>query len=286
MSVSATSTHRRPAEEAPAFASVLCAVDGTRASLAAVSQAAQIAGPGARLTLLAVTSAGSGSPIFRSAAISSLRVRRVIDRATAVAAGAGADFTPEIDPGGPPSKVIVSRASAHDLLAIGAPARAPLGGFGGGVAAATLRSFKTPLLLARPAHPNEGAFDRVLIASDGSDSSDRLVRLAARLLAGRGSEVVLVHALGSESQSQRHRIATQRDLLATSCRGPVNAVTEPGDACEALLDLARRERSTLVMLGSRRRSGMASALGSVSRRLVYLLPCSALVIPPERLGRD
>lgn len=272
-----------PESEAPLFADVLCAVDGTRASLAAVSQAAQLGGPWTHLTLLAVTSTGSGAPFFRSAAISSLRVRRVIDRATRVAVDAGVDSTPEVDPGGPPSAVIVKRAEEHDLLAIGAPVRSALGGFGGGVAAVTLRSFMTPLLLARPAPAGEGTLDRVLIASDGSDSSDGLVRLAAKLLARRRSEAVLVHALGSESQSQRHRIAAQQELLAVACDGRVTAVTEPGDACEVLRNVARRERVTLAVLGSRRRSGVASALGSVSRRAVHVLPCSALVIPPERL---
>jgi len=267
--------------EAPLFADVLCGVDGTRASLAAVSQAAQIAGPETRLTLLAVTSTGSGAPFFRSAAISSLRVRRVMDRAARVAEDAGVAYSREIDPGGPPSAVIVQRGGSHDLLAIGAPARTPLGGFGGGVATATLRSFTTPLLLARPATPGDIPLDRVLVASDGSESSDGLVALVAKLLASRGGEAVLVHALGAESQSQPHRIAAQQHVLAEACEGRVRVVTEPGDACELLTAVAKRERSTLAVLGSRGHAGLGSMLGSVSRRAVHALPCSALVVPPR-----
>lgn len=270
-----------PDPEEPPFVDVLCAVDGTRPSLAGVSQAAQIAGPGAHVTLLAVTAAGSGPPLFRSAAISSLRVGRVLDRAAGVAADAGVAFDRVVDPDGPPAAVIVKRAMTRDLLAIGAPARSPLGGFGGGVATATLRSFTTPLLLARPAVSGAGTLDRVIVATDGSDSSDEVVSLAARLPAGRGGEAILVHALGSESQSQPHRVASQQGLLARACDGRASAVTEPGDACEVLLAVARRAHATLVVLGSRKRGGIGAVLGGVSRRTVHLLPCSALLIPPQ-----
>lgn len=267
----------------PVFHDVLCAVDGTRASLAAVAQAAALAAPDAKLTLLAVTSAGSGAVHFRSAAISSLRVRRVLDRAAAVAEEAEVRYETEIDPAGPPSTVILQRAADHDLLALGAPARSPLGAFGGGVAMATLRSFSTPLLLARPLPAEHGITDRVLIASDASDSSERLVALAADLLSDRDAAAVLVHALGAESRSQPHRMAAEAEALRRACEGHVVVVAEPRDACETIVAAAKREQTTLAVIGSRRRSGLGSTLGSVSRRAVHALPCSVLVIPPEQL---
>lgn len=280
-----TSQQNGSGEAAP-FQDVLCAVDGTRASLAAVAQAAAIAGPDGRLTLLAVTSAGTGAAHFRSAAISSLRVRRVLDRSARVAEEAGVAYERVVDPGGPPSAVIVQRAIGHDLLAIGAPARSPLGSFSGGVASTTLRSFATPLLLARPAPAGQRLFETVVIASDASESSERLVQLAARLLAGRDATAVLVHALGAESRSQPHRMASEQQTLSGACEGRIRLVAEPGDACATIVDAAKREGATLAVIGSRRRAGIWSTLGSVSRRAARALPCSVLVIPPEAVSGD
>ena len=55
------------------FTNILCAVDGTRTSTAAVELAVSLAGPDGHLTLLAVT-AVSGSGAYTTAAISPGRV--------------------------------------------------------------------------------------------------------------------------------------------------------------------------------------------------------------------
>lgn len=264
------------------FGDVLCAVDGTKASLAAVEQAAQLAGPDGRMTLLAVTSA-TGSGRFRAAAIGPVRVRRVLERATRIAEQAGVSCETEVDPGGPPSTVIVEKARHHDLLAIGAPARSGLGAFGGGVAVATLRTFTTPLLLARPDGSARPLAERILIATDGSDSSDRLVALAATLLP-EASGAILLHAQGAESRSHPHRIRAQQETLQAALGERVELLVEPGDPCDMIVQAAERERASLVVIGSRRLAGLGSTLGSVSRRAVHALPCSVLVIPPEHLA--
>ncbi len=265
------------------FEDVLCAVDGTKASLAAVEQAAQIAGPDGTMTLLAVTSA-TGSGRFRAAAIGPVRVRRVLERATRIAEEAGLSCESEIDPGGPPAEVIVEKARGHGLLAIGAPARSGLGAFGGGVAVATLRTFATPLLLARPADPERPVLERVLIATDGSDSSERLVSLAATLLPGAGS-AILLHAQGAESRSHPHRIRAQHDALRAVVGERAHLLVEPGETCDTIVAAAEREHASLVVIGSRRLAGLGSTLGSVSRRVVHALSCSVLVIPPEHLAQ-
>jgi nucleotide-binding universal stress UspA family protein len=132
-------TQRSDAQAAPSrgpvFASVLCAVDGTLGSSAAVKQAAALAGPDGHLTLLAVT-AVTGSGAYRSAAISPTRAKRLLDDAAGIAEAAGVPSTLVVDPASPPSQVILDRAAQHDLLAMGAPATSWLGGMligGGGV---------------------------------------------------------------------------------------------------------------------------------------------------------
>src|SRR5471032_3028294 len=98
-------------DSAPAvFTNILCAVDGTRASTAAVRMAVCLAGPTGRLTLLAVT-AQSGSGRYATAAISPGRVTQVLNRAKRLAEVAGVATATIADPGGPPVKIILERAS-------------------------------------------------------------------------------------------------------------------------------------------------------------------------------
>src|ERR1035437_368208 len=115
-------TAEGPSAPVPAavFTNILCAVDGTRSSTSAVRLAACLAGPDGHLTLLAVTAASGYGP-YATAAIDPRRVKDVLDRVKRVADDAGVRSTTVVDPGGPPVKVILERASHHDLHAIGAP---------------------------------------------------------------------------------------------------------------------------------------------------------------------
>jgi nucleotide-binding universal stress UspA family protein len=280
MTEAAASARTLEARRRP-FADILCAVDGTRPSFVAVEQAAELAGPEGGLTLLAVT-APRGSGRFHSAVLNVSHAERVIERAAQIAERRGVSYTSLVDPGGPPSAVILERAHEHDLLAIGAPSHAMFGSLGASVAAEVLHAFSTPLLLAHPASRTPLTAS-ILLASDGSDGSDPLVELAAELAGERCERVVLVHALGVESQAHPHRIEAQRQLLTRRCGQRAKAVIEPGDPCELIEAVADAEGSTIAVVGSRRLTGLGAVLGSVSRRVVRSLGCPVLLIPPAHL---
>src|SRR5450631_2663714 len=164
---------RSPAGGDRPFADILCAVDGTHRSYAAVEQAAILAGTSGRLTVLAVT-ALSGSGAYKTAAIGSELAER-----------AGVPCTKEIDPAGPPAEVILRRAQAHDLLAIGAPGTSWFGGRVVEGVGGALLGLDAPLLSARSTPGGEERFaQRITVASDGLDGSDQLVELAIRLARG------------------------------------------------------------------------------------------------------
>ncbi|HMD56789.1 MAG TPA: universal stress protein [Solirubrobacteraceae bacterium] len=263
------------------FASILCAVDGTRASTAAVRTAAALASQGGRLTLLAVT-ARAGAGAYATAAISPARAQRVLSRAKAMAADAGVEASTAIDPEGPPVDVILDRAREHDLLVIGAPATSWLGGLVlGGVAAAALSQFTTPLLVVRRAFSGRLQGRSILAASDGQSSSDRVVELAGELGRSYGAGVTIVHALGSESASRPRRIQAQARELQAASTPAVDVYVEPGRAAEVILHAAASTKAALVVLGSRRLRGLRT-LGSVSRRVLHEAPCSVLVLPPRQ----
>jgi len=263
------------------FANILCAVDGTRTSTAAVNLRASLAGPDGHLTLLAVT-AVSGSGAYTSAAISPGRVELVLSNAKRIANDAGARSSTVVDPGGPPAEVILERASDYDLLAIGAPATSWLGGMLiGGVATTTLAHFTTPMLFVRPSSSGSLRGRQILVASDGEEGSDQIVELAGRLGLSEGAQVTLVNAPGAESKTNPRAIQAQARALRLALPNAGEPCIEPGKAWDVILDAAKHANAALVVIGSRRLSGL-HAFGSVSRRVVHDAPCSVLVVSPDR----
>jgi nucleotide-binding universal stress UspA family protein len=270
------------ASPGPVFASILCAVDGTRGSSAAVKQAATLAGPDGHLTLLAVT-AVTGSGAYRSAAISPARVKHLLDHAAEVAEEAGVPSTLVVDPASPPSQVILDRAAQHDLLAMGAPATSWLGGMLiGGVTVAALGSFTTPLLAARSISAGHDFARSIVVASDGLEGSDDLVDLALRLVHTKGTHVTLVHAIEVGSRAQADRIDEQARRLELAVADRSEVRVQAGSARRVIVEAAKSSKASLVVMGSRRLGGLR-ALGSVSRRVVHEAHCSVLLLPPEHL---
>ncbi len=266
-------------EDDVVFAHILCAVDGTRGSYAAVEQAAALAGSTGQLTLLTVTAVG-GSGAYKYAAVSPARAERILEHAANIARRAGISATKVIDPASPAAQVILDRAGDQDLLAIGAPVTSWLGGmFIGGVGVETMRSFTTPLLAARFA-PHEHDFaSRILVASDGLEGSDAVVELAGRLARSRDASVALVHASGVESKTAHRRIEHQARTLEAAVGAAIETQTVPDSAWKVIVEAAKGTKASLVVMGSRRLDGLRS-IGSVSRRVVHDGPCSVLLVPP------
>ena len=263
------------------FSDILCAIDGTAESMAAVEQAAVLAEPGAELTILTATAFRSGGE-SRSPAIGPARAQEITDRAIAIARKAGVDSAVEVDPDGPPPSVILGWAEGRDLLALGAPPTSLIGSrFVRGVADAALGSFTTSMLIARPT-PDGGRFgERVIVASDGHEGSDELVALAGRVAHTLGAEVTLVHS-GSPSSSSTAKAASQAAALREACGGTGEALIVSDGARTAIAESAEDLGASLIIMGSRRPKGLVQ-LGSVSAWVVHDGPCSVLILPPEAL---
>jgi len=263
------------------FAEILCAIDGTQESLAAVEQAATLAGPKGHLTLLEVTSF-EAEGAYRSPAIGPIEAKRILDAALRIAEEAGVPSTVEVDPASPAPEVILDWAAERDLLAIGAPSTSWFGSmFTGGVAITAERSFTTPLLVARSTAGAQHSPRRILIASDGLDGSDRLVELGGRLARAQGASAILVHALGSRSAARRQHVEEQAHRLQLALDGASEARLEPGSARTVIVETAVAVEPAMVVMSSRRLKG-PRAVGSVSRRVVHHGNCSVLLVPPER----
>ena len=279
-----------PAGSAPIFADLLCAIRGKEGGYAAVEQAAALAGAQGRLTLLAVTSYRSGGS-HRGPAIGPARAAEILGRAEGIAREVGVPFTSEVDPGSPPSRVILDWSARYDLLALGAPASSwPGTWLSVGVGNKAIEGFTTPLLVARPLAAERRFTDRMVVASDGLEASQAVVDLAARLAHANGSNVTLVHALGRESPLKRGRSRGQERTLEEQGKtveralasGTSEVLVEPGRPADVIKAAAAAADASLVVMGSRRLDGLR-AMGSVSRRVVHQARCSVLLFPPEML---
>jgi nucleotide-binding universal stress UspA family protein len=271
-------TGGQPIATGPArvFAEAVCGVDGGDGSYAGVEQAASLVGAGGHLTVLAVTS-------LRTGAHQAYDPTDVVERASMLAYQARVSCRVEVDPAEPAPEVVSKWASGHDLLAIGAPPKSVLAGMlFSGVTDTAIRSLSTPLLVARPAAASGRFAERMLVASDGLRGSDELVAFAGAVASDVGSELTLVHALGRRSVTRQARIDAQVQGLQTQGADGDGAVIESGSADDVIIAAAARLEASLVVMSSRRRSGL-SMLGSVSRRVVHHAGCSVLLVPPERL---
>jgi nucleotide-binding universal stress UspA family protein len=284
-----TEERATPAAGPSVFANILCAIDGKEGGFTAVEHAATLAGPQGQLTFLAVTSFRSGGS-HRGPAIGPTRVAGILERAEQIAREAGVPFTSEVDPASPPARVILDWSTrGYDLLALGSPASSwPASLLSVGVSGKALGAFPTALLVARPLAQSRRFADRIVVASDGLETSHAPIALGARLARAYGSAVTLVHALGRESRTKRalsrereHALQEQaRTLAGTHGSDRIELLVKPGRPGVVTVSAAKAADASLVVMGSRRLEGMR-AMGSVSRRVVHQARCSVLLVPPD-----
>ena len=259
---------RSPARERQSiFERVLVGVDGTKESLDACRQAAQLAEPGGAVEA-AVCS------LFPPAAATALGVDDLAERLERTATSALSAATQILGPRAELRRLQgltvealleeVTRIQAT-LLAIGTEDHARLQEIVfGGIAGELLHKAACAVLIARPA-PDTSTFPReIVVGIDGSDEAERAFETARSLATRRHSTLRSVVAHGGKhvnlaQVTRRHRDA--EDLAAS----PVPALLEAA-AC-----------ADLLVVGSRGLHGIR-ALGSVSERVAHQATCSVLVV--------
>jgi nucleotide-binding universal stress UspA family protein len=173
----------------------------------------------------------------------------------------------------------------------------------GSVADELLRRVSSPVLLFRPSEAPPTAFDRILIALDGSAASEAALEssLASGLLS-QGSRITLAHVVESaavtlsrlprlptldfpdRTEVVRKAATARLEQIATRMRGgelptDVKVVIGPGVA-EQILELAASEGSDLIIVGTHGARGVERLLlGSVADKVVRGATQPVLVVP-------
>ena len=136
---------------------------------------------------------------------------------------------------------------------------------------------------------------RILVATDGSDSSDRAVDLAARLTKELKGHLIIIHVVTLRDWSltqlsdyarwehvtsgevlnafskERLRIARQRAevLGVTDVQSESLSESQAGEVAESIIEAASRHNVDMVILGKRGRGRFSGLLfGSVSQKVV------------------
>jgi nucleotide-binding universal stress UspA family protein len=145
---------------------------------------------------------------------------------------------------------------------------------------------------------------KVLVATDGSDYSQRALGRMGEFLPAKTSEVLLLMvipnpatgglgligppyidyaALADQLRSEAQAVLDKGAATLQDQGFKVRLVYREGDPATEILELAQSEDVGMIVVGSHGRTGVRRfLLGSVSSRIVSHAPCSVLVIkhPP------
>ena len=106
-----------------------------------------------------------------------------------------------------------------------------------------------------------GAYQTVVVGTDGSDTSLRAVTRAQGALGDEACQL-------TGSTPAENTAGAAADQARTARAGDVKAVAVAGSSVEVLLDVVRREKADLLLVGNR-------GLNSVKGRLLGSVPADA-----------
>lgn len=138
-------------------------------------------------------------------------------------------------------------------------------------------------------------FNRILVALDGSELSDQVVRALDQVRLQSQTNIVIAHVLvnlGADPDVAVDRPQTDTELIphhqleklqayqaSLPCPSELEIVT--GDPAEEIVRLANIHHVDLIVIGSRGLTGLNRILkGSVSSQVVEDAPCSVMVVKP------
>ncbi len=144
-------------------------------------------------------------------------------------------------------------------------------------------------------------YKKVMWATDGSDAADRALPDAKALAADSQSELLVVyceeftlpgkggggfpvHADEADVQAKIERQVAELSSNGGTARLEMTR-SQAGNAAHAITEIAQREGTDLIVVGTRGRTALVGLLlGGVTQRLLHIAPCPVLAVPPARAG--
>jgi nucleotide-binding universal stress UspA family protein len=263
-------------EHREALGQIVCGIDGSPSALEAARQAGALAGPSATIELVAVADEW-GDGLNEQALLGKERAQHALDEASAALAGCPARIVSRTLVGNPPWKLLLDEAAGADLLVVGRHGLGRVGGIMvGGTATNVVHRARVPVLVA--VGPPRGTVfpGRILVAADGPDSPENAVRMAGVIAERTGADVTLLRLDWSRAAKRPQVARAIADLEVDTGREPLEILVG-GSPVKRIAEYAEREHAGLVIVGSRRLSGLR-ALRSTSERVAHRAPCSVLIV--------
>jgi nucleotide-binding universal stress UspA family protein len=261
------------------FRCVVCGVDGTDESRAAVAQLGCLLDgleDACRVVLVSVWNTGASvavgwsPPIARTASFPREELRAAVDGVRPLLPASMPVETVVVE--GPPGPMMLTELGRHGatLVAVGSHDHRRISGILlGSVATQLLHEAPCAVLMARD-EPGEGFPARVAVGADGSEESARAIQAGAGIAHRRGSALEAVVATGGGSAPDAAAVRSALDAAA----GPDTPLRMES---AAPVDALSRLDPDLLVVGSRGLQGLRS-LGSVSERVAHEARCSVLVV--------
>jgi nucleotide-binding universal stress UspA family protein len=137
-------------------------------------------------------------------------------------------------------------------------------------------------------------FKTIVLAVDGSESSDRALTYARELARESAGRIVAVHIKELIAGRFAGPVHVDEDELQAKIRQQVEELsnagvgvtlemhsTMTGGPAPVIAEVATRADADVIVTGTRGHTALAGVIvGSVAQRLLHLAPCPVLVVPP------
>lgn len=273
---------------------LLVAVDGSAASLHALQESFKLST--AWVTVVAVAPFYEGDlrllGVANPRALMTEPCNTALRQAQEMAAAAGAVIQTVCAVGSPHERIVeLAAAGSRDLIVMGAKGqsfveRALLGSVTRRVIGYTQKD-----VLVVPMQARVG-WGKILLATDGSRPGAGAAARALDLAQDYGSELLVVavrelaghlsgeaHPAADAGGDRLHAYVEEITGQAESRNLPARGLVREGAAYQAIVALAREEKTDLIVMGSHGRTGLNRLLmGSVTERVIGHAACPVLVV--------
>jgi nucleotide-binding universal stress UspA family protein len=127
---------------------------------------------------------------------------------------------------------------------------------------------------------------RVLVATDRSETAERAVRFAAEMAERYEAELLVLRVLIGGDVSRTDAVEELEGYVETLAGGRKRAAVVSGeDPAEAIVDAARREKADVLVVGSVGMSGRREfLLRNVPNRVSHNSPCTVVIVQTHQGG--
>ena len=126
----------------------------------------------------------------------------------------------------------------------------------------------------------DGGVERVLVATDRSETAERAVRFAAEMAGRYEAELVVLRVLVGDTVSRADAARElEQHVAGLAGERKRSAVVTGDDPADAIVEAARRERADVLVVGSVGMSGRREfLLRNVPNRVSHNAPCTVVIV--------